>query len=180
MTSKPLKVLLVAPDKSLLGSLSKLFDLLGLVALQVTDPRGRRGSHERTTRYSDSGCRAVGSGRTRTVPGRMRRRAAQPRLYVALGTGRGAARRYDRGPQVGRRRFPGEAARVWRTAFTAAGRGTRIGIRAARAGLFRHRYAVGSAKRKSPFGTLCQQRWPSPSAAARSLASLLTWIFSIA
>jgi diguanylate cyclase (GGDEF)-like protein len=39
MTSKPLKVLLVAPDKSLLGSLSKLFDLLDLTALQVTDPR---------------------------------------------------------------------------------------------------------------------------------------------
>lgn len=39
MTPKPLKVLLVAPDKSLLGSLSKLFDLLGLSALQVTDPR---------------------------------------------------------------------------------------------------------------------------------------------
>ncbi|HEY4312472.1 MAG TPA: diguanylate cyclase [Pirellulales bacterium] len=38
MTSTPLKVLLVAPEKTLLDSLSKFFDLLGLLAVQVTDP----------------------------------------------------------------------------------------------------------------------------------------------
>ena len=39
MKSTPLKVLLVSSDQAMLLSLSKFFDLLGLVALQVVDPR---------------------------------------------------------------------------------------------------------------------------------------------
>jgi two-component system cell cycle response regulator len=38
MKSTPLKVLLVSRDQAMLLSLSKFFDLLGLVALQVSDP----------------------------------------------------------------------------------------------------------------------------------------------
>ena len=163
MTSTPLKVLLVAPDKSLLESLSKFFDLLGLVAIQVTDPRqaaAAAASERPDMLILDS--ELLASGRTRALSRRLRRRAAKSCLHAAVGSRAALARRHDRGSQAGRRRFPGQADRFWRAAVAAPFRRPRTGIRTARAEPISAPTRCSDCRTRTPSGRRCAAALAKP------------------